>query len=363
MRTLIAVVLCATALHASAQSFQVHGFLTAREVRAKSTTSWIDGGFGKFDAGDDRTVNLDMAQLGVDWTPTPWLLVHADGLARNGRAAGAGKKAGLVQAYVDLFSERFRLRAGHFWLPTSRENIDAMWNSRYTITYSALNTWIGEEQRPVGADLQFSPNFYLTLGAMAFRGNDTMGTLLAARGWTLGNRLTVYNEVVPAVPDTTRPFGKDIDGKTGYSERIRVQLPERAMLQATHVDNRAVLHQGVPPEVPWLTRYDTVGTTIGSTAPTTLAAEWASGHTTVGFPGGSFKLGFNTVYALLSHKTGSERFSARVERFATDFDRGHAITAAWLHDVNAKARAGLEYVRASGTNGGSTITLELRYGF
>lgn len=363
MRSAIVIALTALAVSASAQSIQFHGFLTAREVRVRAPEAWTNGGFGVFDIGGDHTRSLGIAQLGVDWMPTRWLLVHADGLARNSVAAGLGRRAGLVQGYVDVFSDRWRLRAGEFWLPTSRENIDPLWNSRYTITYSALNTWIGEEVRPLGADLQFSPNFYVTVGATAFRGNETMGTLLAARGFALGNRLTVYNEVVPAVPDTTRPIGPDLKARTGFAERVRVQLPERAMLQATHVDNRAELYPGAPPEVPWRTRYDTLGATIGTDSPTTFAAEWMWGQTTVGFTHGTFTLGFNTVYALLSHKTGAERFSARVERFSTDLTAGHATTLAWLHDMNEHTRAGAEYVRASGENGASTITLELRYGF
>lgn len=363
MRSWIAGVLCALALNASAQSFQLHGFVTARGVHDKAPESWTEGGFGKFDAGGDRTSAIAVAQLGLDWLPMPWLLVHGDGVARNERATGAGRKTGIVQAYVDVFNDRWRLRAGHFWLPTSRENVDPLWNSRYTITYSALNTWIGEEVRPVGADLQYSPNFYLTLGATAFRGNDTMGTLLAARGWTFGNRLTVVDEIVPAAADTTRPIGRDLDSKTGFAERIRIQLPERAMLQIAHIDNRAVLDPGTVPDVPWRTRFNTVGATLGVTSPTTLSAEWASGDTTVGFPGGTFKLGFSTAYMLLSHQSGSERITARIERYKTDDERGHAWAIAAFHDVSTHTRTGVEYVRASGPNGGSLITLEVRYGF
>jgi hypothetical protein len=157
--------------------------------------------------------------------------------------------------------------------------------------------------------------------------------------------------------------GPDLDSKTGYVERIRLQLPERAMIQFTHLDNRAVLDPGRAPNVPWQTRFDTIGTTIGSTSPTTFVAEWASGETTVGFRRGTFTMGFNTAYALLSHKFGSERVSVRLERYATDFEHNNAFTVAAFHDVNPKLRTGLEYVHASGENGGSTISLELRYSF
>lgn len=249
---MLALLLAGVAGSAGAQSLQFHGYLTSREIYVKAQPSWLQGGAGRFDVGadstdDHRIVNVETAQLGLDWMPTSWLLFHADGVARRGQSgAVGGKRAGIVQAYADVFSEHLRLRAGEFWLPTSRENTDPLWTSKYTITYSALNAWIAQEVRPIGVDLQWSPTFYVTAGATAFRGNDTMGTLLSGRGWTLGNYLAVYNESLPTpAPSLTRPFGADLDNKNGYAERIRVSLPERAMLQVTHIDNRATLAPGL----------------------------------------------------------------------------------------------------------------------
>src|SRR5216684_7490022 len=249
MRTLVAIVVATLALPALSQSsLQVHGYVSGRLIRVKSIPSWTERDYGKFDVGakgsdDSRTRETANAQVGLEWTPSTWLLLHADGVARHEPSGTIGSKAGLVQGYVDLYNEHWRLRAGSFWLPTSRENIDPLWTSPYTITYSALNSWIGQEFRPLGADLQFSPNFYITLGATAFRGNDTMGTELTDRGWAFGNRLTVYNEGLPQAGEqgTTKPIAHDLDGKNGYSGRIRLQLPERAMIQFTRIDNRATL--------------------------------------------------------------------------------------------------------------------------
>lgn len=390
---MIATSALTTGAVAQTSSFQLHGFITAREIYVKAPPSWIDGGFGRFDVGanntgDHRVLNLDVAQLGMDWTPTRWLALHADGVARKEPSGTKGSRGGLVQAYAEVHSERWRLRAGSFWLPTSRENVDPLWNSRYTITYSALNTWIGEEVRPLGADLQFSPNFYLTLGATAFRGNDTMGTELADRGWTFGNRLSVYNENLPQPPpdtDTTRPIGKDLDHRNGYSERIRVQLPERAVLQVTHIDNRAELIPSIYNQTPWHTQFNVVGGDLGSRGKATVAAEWASGWTEVGFPGGSYKMDFETGYVLLSYKPRADRWSVRFDEFSTrshirsaddsSHENGHAVTVAWLRDAGQHMRLGLEYARVKGDRpgavlagsdprtGGSTITFEVRYAF
>jgi hypothetical protein len=392
--SLLPAILCAVALPVFAQSssFQLHGFITARGVRVKAQPSWTEAGFGRFDVGaaspdDHRTVNIEVAQLGADWTPTSWLALHADGLGRREPSGTKGRRAGLVQAYADLYNDHWRLRLGNFWLPTSRENTGPLWTSPYTITYSALNTWIGEEFRPTGADLQFSPNFYLAFGATAFRGNDTTGTEIAARGWTLGNRLTVYNEPLPLPPPdtTTKPITHDLDHQNGYAERIRLQLPERAMLQVAHIDNRAEMRPEIDGQTPWRTRFNVVGATVGPSSPTTVSAEWSSGSTAVGFPGGSYKLDFEAAYVLLSRKAGPDRWTARFDRFSTksdvrqaydsSYEKGHAITVAWLHDVNAHLRAGVEYARVKGDRvgleetyinpdtGGSTITVELRYGF
>jgi hypothetical protein len=391
MRKTLAILFIGVASTAGAQSFQLHGFVTAREIYVNAQRSWLQGGAGRFDVGadtvnDHELVNTYNAQVGFDWTPMSWFLVHADGVARHQQSGHvAGKRVGLIQAYADVFNDHFRLRAGEFWLPTSRENTDPLWTSKYTITYSALNSWMAQEVRPIGADLQWSPTFYVTAGVTAFRGNDTMGTLLAGRGWTFGNYLAAYNENLPTPePALTRPFGEDLDGKNGYAERIRISLPERAMVQLTHIDNRATISPDlVKGQEPWLTHFNILGAEVGSTAATTVAAEWMRGSTEIGFPGGSFTMNFDTVYILGSHKFGHERISGRIERFTTsdashpavDFahENGHAFTFAWMHETNPHSRAGVEYCRVTGDRsglvgfdprtGGSTVTLEYRYSF
>jgi len=387
VRFAFVIVLIAARTACAQSSFELHGFFTARGISVDAQRSWAAGGMGKFavgaESGDDRRfVDVESAQLGFDWTPVRWLTLHADGIARREPPETGGKRAGLVQAYADVFNEKWRLRAGTFWHPTSRENVDPLWNSRYSITYSALNSWIGQEVRPVGVDLQYSPNFYLTVGATAFRGNDTMGTLLSDRGWTFGDRLSVYGENLPRPwedPPTTRAIGPDLDGKNGYSGRIRVQVPERAMIQLTHIENRAPLVSELKGQEPWRTKFDIIGLQFGqTTSPRVIAAEWARGSTTIGFRGGSAQTDFDTAYLLVSQKRGRDRYTTRIERFWTrDHERspddegrenGRALTIAWFRDLSEKVRLGFEYVRVDGERvdlpvDGSTIILDLRYAF
>lgn len=395
MRATVAILLCilAAPLLAQTSSFQAHGFITLRGIYVEAQPSWLEGGYGRFDVGakDANTrenTNVEIGQLGFDWTPTTWMLVHADGVVRREQSGTRGSRGGVVQAFADLYTEKLRLRAGSFWLPTSRENIDPLWNSRYTVTASALNTWIGQEVRPVGVDLQFSPNFYVSAGATAFRGNDTMGTLLAARGWTFGSHISVYKEELPLPPpDTkdTQPIGPDLDKKTGYSGRLRFSLPERAMIQFTRVDNRAELVPDIHGYTPWLTKFNVVSADLGANGPATIAGEWAKGTTAVGFGNGSFTLDFQTAYLLVSGKTGKDRWTVRVEKFSTrdhakseyDYSRedGHAWTVAWFRDLGTNVRSGLEYADVRGNRpgaaaagfdpqtGGKTLTIDVRYGF
>jgi len=379
-------ILVAVAVNAQQQTFTIDGFFSARGVSAdKHELSWLERGPGRFDARGNQ--DFVLAQLGADWTPNEHFDAHLSGLARHEPSSFGGKRAGLTEGYFDVAGGGFQLRVGQFFLPTSRENKGPLWTSPYSLTWPALNTWIGEEVRPIGADLQWKSQFYWTVGATAFRGNDTSGTLLAWRGWSMTNRLTVYDEGLPLPPlldfkgfqkDVTHPFTRDLDGRTGFAERVRFTLPERANIQATHFDNRGdkLLYGGFPGEYSWKTRYNQLSGEIGPTSPTTLAAEWMGGKTAMGLP--QFPhvgVDFDSWYALVSHKYQRNRFTARIEQFSvTDRahasrdvydDRGRAWTLAWLYDVTPKIRAGAEFVQITGrrddTYDERKVSLELRY--
>lgn len=405
MRALALLVLT-LATPAMAQ-FDYDAFLTARGVNATGPASWLEGGFGRLGAGGDRDEIFVAAQAGITWTPVKWLDVHVSGVARREPDGYAGEAGGIVEAYADLrhewSSDEVQLRAGHFFLPTSRENKGSLWTSPYSMTFSAVNAWIGEEVRPTGVDLQWRHTTgggqVLTAGATAFRGNDSMGTLLGWRGWALHNRLTVYDEVLPLPPiatlqtffakqrdDGTKPFGSDLDGSNGYSARLRWSLPERASVQLAHVDNNGdrLLHQG---EYAWATSFDLLGVEVGHPDKLIVALEYMTGRTGMGAPDGPafVDADFSAGYALISDKRGRNRFTARIDRFQTDEqdftpaesndESGRSWMFAWLYDLTPSLRAGVELVQVTGNRpaaqqsgfdpgtDGRTVTLELRYAF
>ncbi|HXG58825.1 MAG TPA: hypothetical protein VNL91_07365 [Thermoanaerobaculia bacterium] len=405
MRYLAVLLFLAAAFPSSAQTFDVEGLLTIRGVYASGRPSWLEGEFGRMDAGgtapgSDATKTFGIAQLGFTWEPSQYVALHASGVARAEPSSFRGRRAGVVEAFADLRAfrggNRLQLRAGQFFLPTSRENRDALWTSPYTITLSALNSWIAHEFRPIGAEVEWKHD-RLTLAATGFRGNDTMGTLLAWRGFAVGNRLTVHGETVPLPPlfsldrfftsqrrDGTQPFGRDLDGRTGFAGRIRWQQPGRAMLQFAHIDNRGDrgLHHG---EYAWRTRFHIVGAETGSPEGAILVAEYSWGDTGMGPLPVFVQADFLTGYLLASWRRGNGRLSARFDIFQmndrdgsaaeSNDERGRSWTIAWMHDFGAHLRGAAEFVQVtgrrlaaeqsgfSGDTDGRTMTVELRYRF
>ncbi|HYM62919.1 MAG TPA: hypothetical protein VEZ11_18680 [Thermoanaerobaculia bacterium] len=415
MKTLFALIaLLASTTFAQEQTFPLSGVIAAREVSVTSQPSWLNGGFGRLDYGaaassERRQLTLGVAQLGLDWRPSRYFDIHVQGVGRRDQSGSKGDSIGVPEAYADVRaffgSNQLQLRAGELFLPTSRENKESLWTSPYTITLSALNTWIGEEVRPVGADLEWRHTFgggsSVTLAGTAFQGNDTMGALLAWRGWSMGNRLGVYGEVVPLPPlfslrdpsllghqrsDGTVPIGPNLNGRTGFSGRVRWSLPERAIIQVARVDNRGD-RELYRDQYSWHTRFTIYSAELHPTAATTVAAEHAGGSTGMGFvtSRGFVQSGFNTSYFLVSQKFSRMRLSARYDTFGmseldhsaaeNNSEHGHAWTIAVFYEPDLHSRTGVEYVNLSSARlaaaqsgfdpntNAKSIILEYRYKF
>jgi hypothetical protein len=401
-RALLVVALLASSQLRAQSTFKINGFLTGREAYVTGQPSWTSGGFGRLGVGAEGVHEHAyrgnaVAQLGADWNPTSWLTAHAQLLGRAEPSGSRGKRAGVVEAFVELHNDHWRVRGGQFFLGTSRENTGPLWTSPYAQTFSALNTWIGEELRPVGVDVQWSPNFYGSVGATAFRNNDTSGALLAWRGWSVGNRLTVYDEVLPLPPllslrtrftdqrAGTVPFESDLDGRTGYAVRGRIQLPERASLQLAHVDNNGDRRE-YRDEYAWRTQFDVIGAEAGSSGPVTVLAEYGWGKTGMGVPPVLVDADFEAGYVLASLKQSANRWSARFDYFATrDRDRsplvetntehGRAWSITWLREISHNVRLSAEFLQITGDRiaaqesgfdpnlDARSLTVEVRYGF
>src|SRR5436309_13255443 len=169
-------------------TFQLSGDL--RLVGVDGEKSWVDGGFGKLRSGSDGEFRVQ-PQLGnatLVWQPQ---FTWSVGATISGSVQGGQRtQFGLSEAFLTYRPMRgrniaFSARAGLMWPPVSLEHEGADWHVKDSITPSAINSWIGEEVRPVAAEATLG----FTLGQHKVRAkgaivaaNDTAGALGTRRG-------------------------------------------------------------------------------------------------------------------------------------------------------------------------------------
>jgi hypothetical protein len=417
---------------ATAEVF-VNGFVAARGLYADGPSPWLTGGFGESPSGGDAAEEFDLAgfgdaQITVLWEPNLYFGAYVHAAARAEPEVVGGREIGVVEAYLEgrlYFTAadappeqppgEFRLRLGQLFLNSSMENVDPLWSSSYTLSFSAINSWIGEELRPLGLDAEYAwsrGNNRFAAGATLFGGNDTLGTLLAWRGWALGSRLAVTGETLPLPPllslrdpalfgrfqrsDGTEPIGDDLDGRLGWGVRGRWSrdfggAPEganRFTLRLSALDNRGDrdLHRD---EYAWRTRFVLLGAKLEWGDGWTLAGEYLRGDTGMGFilPDDPAKVDADLAagYLLLSYGQDRYRFTLRHDRFETEERDGSAAennsgdgdawTAAVFFFPRPDLRLGLEVLRLDsdraavrdagfdGATGGTTVSVEVRWLF
>ena len=359
----------------------LHGVASARGLVVEGQGSWLEGGWGRLTEGagepnDALPAVRGQLHLGLDWRPGSIWLVRATGVLQGEPDASLGQRAGVVEAFAqaqpDLTARtQLRVRAGLFFPQTSLENVDRLWQSPYTVTLSAWNTWIGEEARLGGLETAWvfqGARDRVELAGAAFGANDASGALVAWRGFALGDRLTTIGELLPLPPlttlepggafaaqrdDGTRPVD-ELDGRVGWHARARYAREGRVRVQAALTDNRGdrALHRG---QYAWRTRFAQAGLEASLGPDVTLVAEGAVGETGMGLPAPNPRvdLRFKTGYALLSWSRGPVRVTGRVEAFDNQ-DRdgvaepnqedGWALTGAVFWQATRVLRVGAEYL-------------------
>ncbi len=411
-RTTLATLLILTSLCSSseAQTISFFGNSSLQVSSADAPTPWVDGGFGRLQAGDDGDDDADEAltgevNLGLEWFPSRSTALFLHGVARGETMAVDTWTAGLVEAWFEALigvgaTHETRFRAGTMILPTSRENTGELWTSPYLVSFSAINSWIAEEIRPTGIDVQYKwddGTRSIRVGGTGFVANDTPGTLLAWRGWAIGNRVTTLGEELPlpplkSLPDSfpaqkrgTTPYGSELDGRIGWSARARFDLWSRLTVQGTHYDNRG--DRGLyGDEYAWSTRFDLVAVELRPGAGFTFISELLDGSTRMGpLSGDRVEADFDALYILLSWSRGWFRISARYDEFTTsevDFSNaenndedGTAAAVAIAIQPAASFRVAVEYldmdveraasVESNGPlqNGGDAVLVHVRYSF
>jgi hypothetical protein len=343
----------AFAVHAQEQSaFQWSGFALLRQSTSETQRPL------------EQQRLASQFQIGLDWTPSTTLTAHLHLLARNadGTQRGVfGSPEAYLQADFHPAGDRLRIRGGAFFLPTSRENVDALWENPYAISSSALNSWLGEEFRPVGIDATYTHDGAF-IGATAFRGNDTFGALPIERGWSLNDRWTLLGEHVPLDDEYVTSVSAETDGRIGWSARGGWNGTNFAV-QATHIDNRSDGREHGP-LYNWGTRFDILGAEYDLGA-WTIAAEDGWGKTFVTNEDEVDERYFSDLYAayaLVSRSFGNARATVRADRFNDVINGGHdrALTFAYFHTLQHRMRLGAEITKFRSDR---RVLLEIRYRF
>ena len=346
----------------------INGMLDLRWVHSTGALSYLNGGSGalRFDP-DHEGLRLGRAMLAPRLRVSDLVTVHAviDAYGDHDRnAVDVSEFWADVRPYpTDAL--RWRLRVGAFHMPVSLENRGAGWSDVYSITPSALNTWLGEEFRTIGAELEArwlgASSGYLgdiAVVAAAYGWNDPAGALLADGGFALTDRPSTLFGGLGRPPIT---FYHEIDRRPGYYAGLSWRHDDRLEVRALRYDNRADPRAAITAGGgAWRTRFSSLGARLEPDAHWTFISQYLCGDTVIGPASGGdypFRMTFQAAFGLASLEWGRARLTARFDQFRTrqssgfygppSDDSGHAWTVAWTHDLGDRWQLAAEWIRVS----------------
>jgi hypothetical protein len=335
---------------ARADDVSLHGYAEAELVGTPADVSWVDGGLGKLRWGGDGSsgrVTPEISALVIEGSAV---------LPLDLRAMADIRYDPKQKSALDLVDAALRwqpppagdlswsARVGAFFPPFSQENQDIGWSSPWTLSYSALDSWIGEELRTIGGEATLrwrlgSDTIGLT-GAV-YGWNDAAGVLLAERGWDIGNRAlglfdhqrlpnvvaTLFGEPAPYyTPEFT-----ETDNAPGWYGQATWEHPGIGRFELDRYDNLTDPTSERAEVYGWHTEFWSLGFSRGF-GPFKLIAQGLTGGTTVNPDGdGAYTTDFHTAYLLAGWTEDPWRAALRIETFDTEGlfpEHGKALTAA-----------------------------------
>ena len=325
----------------SADTLELTGDL--RLVAVDGERSWVDGGLGKLRSGSDGDLRLrpQLGNVNLIWQPSfTWSL---SATVVGSLQGGERTEAGLSQAFLTFKPMRgskvaFSARAGLMWPPVSLEHEGADWHVEHSIAPSAINSWIGEEVRPLALEGTLAADLgrhRLRATAAIMAANDTSATLLTFRGWALHDRTTLAFRRQPLPPldeaiagyqaQFTHPLLDVRHGfadRPGYYAKLDWQPPVPVRIELFRYDNRAdpeAVNQNL--EWGWRTHFNHVGLIGNLGGGASLKLQAIDGRTRMGFveTGGHRWVDnrFRSAFALLTRPFGPFGLAARLEAFGT----------------------------------------------
>lgn len=360
-----------------------HVFEGAVDVSAIEVSSpfdtWLDQGEGKLRFSEDDGL-LGFSRAFLEYRGRLTSTVSARGVLNINDTKD--RVLDLTEAFIEWRPVprtpwRVRSRIGAFYPKLSLENVDAGWSSPYALSSSAINTWIGEELRTVGAEIRVSriltqlpSSPELAFEGAMFYGNDPTGALLNWRGWSLHDRQTGLTSTLPLpeipaiepwepVPDNSRglePF-EEIDHKPGFYAGVEWRMGDSLRIKYVHYDNHGDPEATNGMDYAWQTRFDHIGLQFTLPGDIGVISQWMDGITRMGPDLGPWHVwdsGFDSRFLMLTRAFGPHRLSVRYDDFDvhpyndpdmyTNRDDGYAWMASWLYEWSEHVRLGAEYL-------------------
>ncbi len=361
----------AHAANGSAPDWEID--LDARLVTSNAAAGANDGGPGTLRFSDDQQgLRLGRIRLALNQSLGDLWSAHVDASVWGDHEKNP---IDLTEAYLQwrpypFDGLRARVKAGAFYAPISLENRTSGWETPYTITPSAINTWVGEELRTIGVEAQVDwlgtrtgHLFDVGLTAAVYGWNDPAGTELAYWGFSFNDRQTTLFGRVGQPGQQPQPAAtlfREIDGRPGAYAGVEVRYLDRVVLRALHYDNRSDPHESqlAPKSFSWLTRFDSAGIRAESASGWTGIAQWLKGDTYITPVNTRFGWPFEAKFLLVSRTAGRHTVSIRYDRFDVWRDagqgddgtqHGHAWTAAYIFEPTARWRFTLEWIDVTST--------------
>jgi hypothetical protein len=351
-----------------------------RLVASDGQTSFLDGGLGALRYGADRSgVQLGRARFAVAQSIGSILDLQLDASYWGEHDKNP---IDLTEAFFELrpyphAGFRARVKAGAFYAPISLENTASGWESPYTLSSSAIDSWIAEELRTIGVETridwlgsQLGHDLDVGLVGAAFGWNEPAGTELASHGFAIDDQqTTLFGRVDrpgPLLGEGLDEF-HEFDGRVGSYFGLEAQYLDRLTVQALHYDNHANprAEDEALDEYSWATRFDSAGARARFEGSWTVIFQWLDGKTGVTPEQEELEWDFRARFLLVSKRFGKHTLSARYDLFSVEAEptmpignqNGHAATVAYRYEPNQHWRFTLEGVRVRSAESNRALLL------
>ena len=349
---------------------EIEASLDLRLVSSDGRNSFLDGGFGKlrYD-NDDDGLQLGRARLagrwaiGGDWHAN----IDLSAWSLHDRNAIDVTEGWLEWRPVPTSAWKSNLKIGAFYPPISLEHRAPGWTNPYTISSSALNTWVGEELRTIGIAYELehlgtAEGGRLDYGMQAavFGWNDPAGVEMALRGWSLNDRQTpLFGRIGTYAYGgrQQRVIFSEIDHRPGYHVSGYARWDGNLELRALHYDNRGdpEAYKESVEDYAWDTHFNSAGLRYDGGRGTTVIAQWLDGDTAAD-DDPTMRWTFNTKFVLLAQGFGKHRLAARYDEFRVrqtvgsnparlSHENGNAWTLGWSWAVHEHVDVMTEWLR------------------